>query len=341
MRLAPAFSLALLLAPSAAANEPLWSHDERQAKRDAVFAGRVESTTRLYEVEPPEYAEGYEVDLTEEVWVARVEVLDVRKGHPLLEAGPVVDVYFVRPAHGMANARCPTYVALAPGEERLFFAKAAVYPVTGEDALFADLGSDVGAGVLASPRTGHRLLTERWRVWSPAFPGTRAGGVPIRFDVSGRAQSDVLAGVERWRLTGDGTLELLSEKGSVSYRFRPRAGSFFAHSFGEGLSTEQVVWLGTEGSDFEALSPSPPGSFREPLPEQTPDLGTVSGYHQLRAPVQDYLVPYTLGRLVNGRYVLWWPTGEGVDDERERFSFDMHQHRILMLFERMELEGGS
>lgn len=57
--------------------------------------------------------------------------------------------------------------------------------------------------------------------------------------------------------------------------------------------------------------------------------------------IQHYLVPYTLGRVVNGRYVLWWPTGEDVDDERERFSFEMHQRRILMLFERMELEGGS
>ena len=304
MRLAATLCFALLLAPAAMANEPIWSHDQRQARRDAVFAGRVESTTRLYELEPPEYAERYEVDLTDEVWVARVDVLDIRKGHRLLEAGPVVDVYFVRPRHGMTNGRCPTYVELAPGEERLFFAQARRYPVTGEEALFVAIGSDAGVGALASHRTGHQLVTESWRVWSAAFPEPPAGGYPIHFDRSGRAWSDVLAGVERWRLTAEGTLEFLAgaerwrlgpggtvelyaEADRVSYRFHPRAGSFFAHSFGEGLSTEQVVWIGPEGSDFEALAPRLPGSVREPLRGWTSDPEKIPKHQGLRVPVPE------------------------------------------------------
>lgn len=55
--------------------------------------------------------------------------------------------------------------------------------------------------------------------------------------------------------------------------------------------------------------------------------------------ILDYLLPYSLGRVLNGRYVLWWPWGEDVDERWERFWFECIQVRILELFEEMELEG--
>lgn len=40
---------------------------------------------------------------------------------------------------------------------------------------------------------------------------------------------------------------------------------------------------------------------------------------------------------MNGRYVLWCPEGEGVDED-ESSRLERIQHRILKLFEGMELE---
>lgn len=254
MKLLAALCLGHLLASAAVADEPIWTRDQRQEHRDAVFAGRVVSTTRLDEAEPPKLPEGLDGVVREEVWVARVEVLDVRKGHPLLEV-PVVDLYYVRPADGRTMGRAPDSVELAPGDERLFFADAALDPVGGGEALFVDFGSDAIAGIspLTGPGPGLRLVTGEWRVWSWAFAALYDAGYAIEFSLSGRVRSENLAPVDRWQLTADGTLELLSEAGWVSFRFRPQQGFLFAHTINEGILTGTVIWLGPAGSDFEEL----------------------------------------------------------------------------------------
>lgn len=360
MRLTPgALVLTLFLALGAAANEPIWTLDQRRGQRDAVFAGRVESTERLYETDV-KLAQGYEGDLTEEVWLARVEVLDIRKGHRLLEAGPVVDVYFVRPGHGV-GARCPTYVEVAPGDEKVLYAQAALYPVTGDEALFLEMGNDVVPAGSAGPGAGRRLVTGDWRVWSTAFSLLPRDGYPIHFYPSGHAWSENLAGVERWELAADGTLELLAESGTVYYRFKPRPDDLFVHVLGEDASRALDIWLGPEGLDFFDLVrasqadlhrlevkeplihlPRGPAGLRAPVPEVVEELArqgirlepssaagglmteytvtepSTSGFRvTLRIwkfpadwtddEIQDHLLPYSLGRVVNGRYVLWWP----------------------------------
>lgn len=143
MRMPATLCLGLLLAPLAAADEPAWTRDQRQAHRDAVFTGRVESTARLH------------------------------------EAGPVVDVFFVRPADSTRTSRASAYVELAPGDVGLFFAQATLDPVRGEEALFVDLASDAAAGVPPSPGIGLRLVTEDWRVWSKVFSELPTAGYEI------------------------------------------------------------------------------------------------------------------------------------------------------------------
>jgi len=292
MRLAAALCAALLLAPAAAANEPSWTRDQRQAHRDAVFAGRVESMARLYEAEPPELPAGLRGEFPEEVWVARVEVLEIRKGHPLLEA-PIVDLLYVRPADPRARSR-PAYVELAPGDERLFFAQAALDPVRGEEALFVDLASDAAAGIPILPGIGLRLVTGDWRVWSTAFSELPAAGYEIEFSRSGRVWSENLAGAERWRLDAYGTLELLTEAGSVSYRFHHQTTRFvFAHGIDEGISAGQVIWLGPAGSDFQKLSSRPTVEQMFKMLEGV-DLSKIVTYSELRGPVPEIVERYAL-----------------------------------------------
>ncbi len=391
MRLLAALCFGLLLAPVAAANEPIWTRDQRQAHRDAVFAGRVVSTTRLYEAEQSELAEGFEGEYREEVWDARVEVLDVRKGHPLLEV-PVVDLYYVRPADGKTMERAPAYVELSPGDERLFFAEAALDPVGGGEALFVELGSDAIAGIspLPGPGIGLRLVTGDWRVWSWSFEELVDAGYAIEFSLSGRVQTESLAPADRWQLTADGTLELLSEAGTVSFRFRPQERLVFAHTISEGIMAGKVIWLGPAGSDFEKLSRRPTTDQiwkmleGRPLPKivtvselrvPVPKIVKLYAWHGIRLEpsydeqgqfreyrvsepatpgfhitvqiwkfpedwtereIQDYLLHSQLGHVVHGRYVLWWSSGENVD-EGEDLLYRNLQSQLVTLFEDMEL----
>lgn len=254
------FALALLAGSSAGANEPLWTPDERQENRDAVFAGRVESAEPLYEVEVP-LAPGNEGSYTEVFWVARVEVLDVRKGHPLLEAGPVVDVFFWR---GKGTFRQPPYAELTAGDERLLYARTAEHAATDEEVLLVDLASDVHSwdaqGIRTDRGIGRRLVDGEWRL-SGCLGSPPPEGHPIRFHASGRAvaenprwQTRPLAYVERWELATDGTLLLRSGKGLVGLRLHRRADGLFVSFSGPQELERSLLWDGRPGRPVVCLA---------------------------------------------------------------------------------------
>jgi len=203
---------------------PIWTAEQRQEHRDAVFAGRVESTVPVYEVEvplapgnkPPEQAGSY----TEVVWVARVRVLDIRKGHPLLEAGPVVDVFFRR---GKQTGRWPPYPQLAAGDEGLLYALVRGHPAADREVLEIELRSDFEPWDGQAPRVGKELVEGSW-VELGVYDSRPTLRSPIRFEASGRVAAEhplspsrSFGYAEHWQVTPDGTLLLRS---STGHRFR-------------------------------------------------------------------------------------------------------------------------
>ena len=59
--------------------------------------------------------------------------------------------------------------------------------------------------------TRARLIEGEWRLFSWVYPALPIGSYPIKFEASGRVQTENLASTETWQLTEDLTLQLASK----------------------------------------------------------------------------------------------------------------------------------
>ena len=111
------------------ADEPGWTDEERAARSNAVFDGRVVTVKRVDAIND-------QVDL----YSAVISAETVFKGKELVDKDKIT-VYFERPVNRDAGKRCPAYVELKQARRAKFFVR--TRKVEGHQRAFLEMGSDV------------------------------------------------------------------------------------------------------------------------------------------------------------------------------------------------------
>jgi len=92
----------------AAANEPLWTDEDRLENRDLVCLGTVTSVEKISRI-----------DAENDLYLAEIEIAEMKKG-PKTLVGSKVNVYYEFSSSGL-NKRCPAYAKLPRKEKRTFY----------------------------------------------------------------------------------------------------------------------------------------------------------------------------------------------------------------------------
>lgn len=132
-------SLLLLgLTVAALANEPLWTDEQRLAKRDVVTVATVVSTQRVSKI-----------DQHNDLFLAVLKVDGMKKGKKT-SVGSTFCVYYEFSPIGK-NIRCPKYAELKEGDKGTFYLRSITDDIrehlglkdTKPNDLFLEMGSDV------------------------------------------------------------------------------------------------------------------------------------------------------------------------------------------------------
>jgi hypothetical protein len=130
--------LLVSLTAVALADEPLWTDEQRLAKRDVVCVAAVVSTQRVSKI-----------DQHNDLFLAVLKVEGMKKGKKT-SVGSTFRVYYEFSPTGK-NIRCPKYAELKKGDKGTFYLRSMTDDIrkhlglkeTKGNALFLEMGSDV------------------------------------------------------------------------------------------------------------------------------------------------------------------------------------------------------
>ena len=130
--------LVISLSAVALADEPLWTDEQRLAKRDVVTVATVVSTQRVSKI-----------DQHNDLFIAVLKVDGMKKGKKT-SVGSTFRVYYEFSPTGK-NIRCPKYAELKKGDKGTFYLRSMTDDIrkhlglkkTEHNDLFLEMGSDV------------------------------------------------------------------------------------------------------------------------------------------------------------------------------------------------------